>query len=188
MPECYICICVCVCVCTSNKRRTTQYFSNMFKKSDLDCKIMGYRKSRNPAVPGYWFKLRGRIFQALSLIQTSAMFEIIFIEEPFIGFLYRVVFFQSLTPILIRQNGPWNFIIPTPGRSEGRDFQAFLKVLTHGVFKHVFENPGHMPINKVGPWILDVEKAAPPFSFFSLPYLSGCQFKIIWQKLDIRTK
>ena len=64
-------------------------------------------------------------------------------------------------------------------------FESFL---THGVFKHVFENPGHMPINKVGPWILDVEKAAPPFSFFSFPFLSGCQFKSIWQKWDIRTK
>jgi hypothetical protein len=101
----YMYLCVCVCVYSQLTAHDPIFFEHVLK-SDLDCKITGYRKSRNPAVPGYWFKLRGRIIQNLSLIQTSAMFEIIFIEEPLIGFLYRVVFFQSLTPILIRQNGP----------------------------------------------------------------------------------
>jgi hypothetical protein len=50
----------------------------MFEESDIDCKIMGDRKYRNPEVPGYWFKLRGRLltaFPTLGLNQTCAMFE-----------------------------------------------------------------------------------------------------------------
>jgi hypothetical protein len=50
------------------------FFSNMFEKSDLDCKIMGCRISRNPAVPGYWFKLRGRIFPAGSIKPIDWLF------------------------------------------------------------------------------------------------------------------
>jgi hypothetical protein len=82
------------------------FFSNTFEKSDLDCKIMGCRISRNPAVPGYWFKLRGRIFPAQGLNQTFAMFEINSIGYfHWKVFDWLFVFFQNLTPILIRQSG-----------------------------------------------------------------------------------